>query len=207
MADGTVFMNIYTDTTGPIVNAIAYNGRMWWATTTTLSNVAIDYGTDGVGNGTWNGASQVNLSGHAMRTFANGGSVHPMVEINGKLYIADGNSVSILDDVANTFTNNVITLGLDELIVGFSYTGSMLSIYTTSMGAWKFARKYLWNVSATAPEARITFDGVGIANVVTKGNEDYLIGGSNSETHIFRSQGYSLRSVAKMGNIPPLSFQ
>ncbi len=188
--NGTGLAEVYADTDGLIVNAVRYNDRIFWATGVHLSNIAIS----DVGAATWT-ANEVNTLGHEQRTFANGSSRHTMVVTGGRLFVGDGDRIAMVDDIFDVFDSGMIRLESDETVVGMTFGGSFLSVYTRNAGVAESSRKYLWDTVGETLIGRVNLDRLPVRQVANRLGTDYLLAGKDDSLGLYASEGYTVRQV------------
>ena len=185
------FVLVYTDATNrKITDAYEYNSYLYWATQSNLhrilvtnidaswaGDVSVDYKTFTVGNTTY----------------------HPMIEVYNNLYIGDGYDLAELNSVG-VFTGNKLAIFNDETIIGLTFNGSNVRIYSRRTNNVSEGKCYLWNgVSSSYDQFSRIRGGVPHA-VADKDNIDYLLAGTNPPV-LMASNGFNFQVLKKLPNI------
>lgn len=179
----------YTDTgNASIYSAFEYNGCIYWATSTHLHRIAVGNVDDA-----WAGDVTEDY-----KTFANGNTNHPMVEMSNNLYIGDGSNLAELDSVG-TWTNNILTIFGDEEIIALNFTGAMMRIYSRRSSKVDYSRCYLWDGIASAYNELILWEGIRIQAVTNKDGMDYIVAGKRPS--IYSSNGYQRELLKRLPGI------
>lgn len=161
------FVLVYTDTSNrKIINAYEYNNYLYWATSGHLHRIAVANI-----DASWSGDVTQDY-----RTFTTGNSSHhPMLEVYNKLYIGDGPNLAELDSLG-TFTGSKIPIFGDEAIVGITFNGSLVRIYSQRTTTVDYGRCYFWSGLSSNYNEFVTWQGKTI-HAVIHNNRDYVIAG------------------------------
>lgn len=181
------FVLAYTDTSARnISDAYQYNDYLYWATPTHLHRIAVA-NIDAA----WAGDVTENY-----KTFSQGtSSHHPMIEVYNDLYIGDGKYVAKLDSFL-VFTGTTLSIFADEQIVGLTFNGTSISIYSQRTSSVAYSRKYLWNGLSDSYNEFVHFDGKTIHAVLNVGTVDYVLAGRLPS--LYAVQGYSLQQIKQL---------
>lgn len=183
------FALVYTDTSNrKYTDAYEYNGQLLWTTTSKMLSIAVANI-----DGSWSG--DVN----EFYTFANGNATHhPMIEVYNKLYIGDGKALAELDS-SFVFTATKISIFGDETIIGITFNGANVKIYSRLSTSVPYGRCYLWNGVASAYNQFTTIRGLAPHAVIDKNNLDYLLAGEKPV--LLASTGFDFQVLKKLPNV------
>lgn len=184
------FVLVYTDTSArKITDAFEYNNYLYWATQSNLHRIAVANI-----DSSWSGDVTENY-----KTFTNGNATHhPMIEVYNTLYIGDGKNLASLNS-SGVFTGNQLSIFADETIIGVTFNGSYIRIYSRRTTSVPYGRCYLWDGVSSDYNQFFTFKGLALHAVVDKGNLDYILAGEHPV--LLASSGLNSQVLKKLPNI------
>lgn len=130
-----VYSLVHTNTQGANVGCHAWQGYLYYATTTELGRITTALASS---QSTW--SSQVDT----YATFTVGGTHKPMTIQGSGLYIGDGYLVAVVDQT-HTFTAEALNVRTDDTISALGNSGDDLIIGTIIGNNVPFCRIYSWN--------------------------------------------------------------
>lgn len=174
-----------------IINAIEYNGFVYFLTEAKIHRIAIG----DVAQATWTDFIVLNYKNFNTQT----SNYRPALEINNKLYIGDGSYLGELDSLG-TWTYNKLAIFGDEEIVGLTYGGAMARIFGTKLlnsygQKTRGGHKYYWDTTSESYN-ELVYTSEPIHCVASNGGSDYMIAGM--QPYLYLSDGYNFTKLKKL---------
>ena len=181
---------VYTDSSSRnIMNAIEYNGYLYWFTSQYIHRIAIS-----AIDASWSGDVTENY-----KEFTNKNTTaHPALENNNKLYIGDGNFLAELDSLMTWTANKLVIFG-DEYIRCITFGGSMMRIFANKTNKVDAGHKYYWNGTSEAYNEKVYLKQI-VHTAINDGGEDYIIAGMRP--YLYISSGYDLIDLKRIPLVP-----
>lgn len=177
---------VYTDSSARnIMNAIEYNGYLYWFTSQYIHRIAItnidaSWATDVTEN---------------YKEFTNKNTIaHPALENNNKLYIGDGSLLAELDSFLVWTADRLAIFG-DEYIRAITFGGSMMRLFANKTNKVDAGHKYYWNGSSEAYNEKVFLKQI-VHTAINDGGEDYLLAGMRP--YLYLSSGYDLIDIKRI---------
>lgn len=177
---------VYTDSSARnIINAIEYNGYLYWFTPTHIHRIAIANI-----DASWSGDVSENY-----KEFTNKNTIaHPALENNNKLYIGDGSLLAELDSLM-TWTPNKLAIFGDEYIRAITFGGSMMRLFANKTNNIDAGHKYYWNGTAEAYNEKVYLKQI-VHAAINDGGEDYILAGLRP--YLYISSGYEFIDLKRI---------
>lgn len=184
------FVLVYTDTSNrKITDAYEYNGYLYWTTSGHLHRIAIS----DIDNA-WSGTVTENY-----KAFTNGNATHhPMLEVYNQLYIGDGKHLAELSSLA-VFNGTKLPIFGDETIVGMTFSGSYVRIYSRRSALVNYGRCYLWNGISGNYDQFTNYAGMPIHAAESRGSLDIVLAGI--QPVLLACSGLDYQVLQKLPNI------
>lgn len=182
------WIKVYTQASTPaILNAIEYNGYVYWATATNLHRLAVS-----AIDSDWSTGTTPTID---YKAFTNGSTIaHPMLELNNQLYIGDGYYLGELSS-AGVYSGNKLTIFNDEYIRAITFGGSMMRIFSRKSDKVEGGHKYFWDGTALAYNERVFFR-QSVHCAISNGGDDFVIAGKRP--YIYNATGYQWQKLKKL---------
>lgn len=177
---------VYTDSSARnIMNAIEYNGYLYWFTSQYIHRIAI-FDIDA----SWSGTVTENY-----KEFDNKNTIaHPALENNNKLYIGDGSLLAELDRFM-TWTPNKLPIFGDEYIRTITFGGSMMRLFANKTNNIDAGHKYYWNGTSEAYNEKVYLKQI-VHAAINDGGEDYILAGLRP--YLYISSGYEFIDLKRI---------
>lgn len=185
------WVKVYTmSSTDSILNAIEYNGYLYWFTYNKIHRIAVP-----AIDADWSAGATPTID---YKTFTNSNLyAHPAIELNNKLYIGDSFYLAELDSFG-TFTGNKLSIFHDEEIRALTFGGSMMRIFSRKSTKVEGGHKYFWDGTSESYTERVPFVQV-IHTAISNGGDDYVIAGRRP--YIYNASGYSWQKLKKLPGV------
>lgn len=188
-AAGTgAWVKCYTQSGTPnILNAIEYNGYVYWFTSTGVHRLILSAIDED-----WSSGSTPELN---YKTFTNGNTIaHPALELNNQLYIGDGKHLAELSS-AGVFTGNKLAIFSDEYIRKITFGGSMMRIYSNKSSKLEGGHKYFWDGTSASYNERVWISQF-IHSAISNGGDDFVVAGRRPI--LYNASGYQWQPLKRL---------